>query len=43
MLNWLFKARRMRGDARAAQRGPEALGKRVGRRGAHRLLSRLLR
>lgn len=22
MLNWLFKARRMRGDARAAQRGP---------------------
>lgn len=43
MLNWLFRARRIQGDARAAQRGPEAFGKRMGRRGAHRLLSRLLR
>lgn len=43
MLNWLLKARRMRGDVNAARSGPQAVGKRVGRRGAHRLLSRLLR
>lgn len=43
MLNWLLRARRVRGDVRAAGRGPGALGKRVGRRAAHRLLSRLLR
>ncbi|GAA1486259.1 hypothetical protein [Brachybacterium fresconis] len=43
MLKWLFRARRAQGDVRAAQRGPEAVGKRVGRRTAHRLLSRLLR
>lgn len=43
MLKWLFRARRVRGDVRAAQRGPEAVGRRAGRRGAHRLLRRLLR
>ncbi|WP_345077399.1 hypothetical protein [Brachybacterium paraconglomeratum] len=43
MLNWLFRARRLRGDVRVAQQGPQAVGKRAGRRAAHRLLSRLLR
>ncbi|MGO1284301.1 MAG: hypothetical protein ACTHWF_07755 [Brachybacterium sp.] len=43
MLNWLLRARRARGDVQAARRGPEAMGKRAGRRGAHRLLRRLLR
>ncbi|HEX7352812.1 hypothetical protein [Brachybacterium sp.] len=43
MLNWLLRARRVRGDVRAAQQGPGAVSRRVGRRTAHRLLSRLLR
>lgn len=43
MLNWLFRARRVQGDVRAARQGPDAVGRRVGRRTAHRLLSRLLR
>jgi hypothetical protein len=32
MLNWLLKLRRARGDARAVKQGPEAVGKRAGRR-----------
>src|SRR5690625_8008638 len=43
MLNWLLRARRVRGDVRAARRGPGAVGKRVGRRSVRRLLRRLLR
>lgn len=43
MLNWLLRARRVRGDVQAARRGPEAMGRRVGRRTAHRLLRRLMR
>ncbi|WP_260853660.1 hypothetical protein [Kocuria palustris] len=43
MLNWLFRARRMQGDVRAMRSGPQAYGKRLGRRSAHRLLSRLMR
>lgn len=43
MLNWLLRLRRMRGDARAAQLGPQAMGKRLGRRSLHRLVRRLFR
>ena len=43
MLNWLLRMRRLRGDARAVRRGPEAVGKRAGRRTAHRLVRRLFR
>ncbi|MBB3666685.1 hypothetical protein FHX47_000278 [Garicola koreensis] len=43
MLNWLLRLRRMRGDARAVRRGPQAMGKRAGRRGLHRLVRRLFR
>ncbi|MGO2313014.1 MAG: hypothetical protein ACTIMA_05135 [Brachybacterium tyrofermentans] len=43
MFGWLFRARRVKGDVNAARQGPEAVGKRVGRRSAHRLLRRLLR
>ncbi|GAA1292207.1 MULTISPECIES: hypothetical protein [Brachybacterium] len=43
MLNWLMRLRRASGDARAVSRGPEAVGKRAGRRTAHGLLRRLLR
>src|SRR5690625_7451823 len=43
MLNWLLRARRVRGDVRAARRGPEAVGRRVGRRRVRRLPRPLLR
>lgn len=43
MLNWLIRMRRMRGDARAMRRGPEAMGRRAGKRGIMRLVRRLLR
>src|SRR5690625_5070071 len=43
MLNWLLRARRGRGDGRAARRGPEAVGRRVGRGSVRRLLRRLMR
>ncbi|SMY13248.1 hypothetical protein [Brevibacterium jeotgali] len=43
MLNFLLRLRRLRGDARAVRRGPEAMGKRAGRRAAHRIVSRLFR
>jgi hypothetical protein len=43
VLRWLFKLRRIRGDARAARRGPKVLGKRLLERGVLRLVRRLLR
>ncbi len=43
VLRWLFKLRRIRGDARAARRGPKALGKRVLERKVIRLVRSLLR
>lgn len=43
MLNWLLRARRLRGDARAVRRGPQAMGKRGGRRVLHRVVRRLFR
>ncbi len=43
MLRWLFKLRRIRGDARAARRGPKALGKRVLERKVVGLVRRLFR
>ena len=43
MLNWLLKLRRLRGDARAVKRGPEAVGKRAGRRALNRAARRALR
>lgn len=43
MLNWLRKLRRVRGDARAVSQGPEAVGKRVGRRAINRAARRALR
>lgn len=43
MLNWLLRMRRMRGDVRAARRGPQAMGKRAGRRGLLRLVRQLFR
>ena len=43
MLNWLMRLRRLNGDVRAARRGPNALGKRAGRRGIQRLVRRILR
>lgn len=42
-MRWLFKYLRIKGDVRAARRGPSALGKRYARRAAHRQLSRWLR
>ncbi len=43
MLNFLLRMRRLRGDVRAARSGPGAVGKRAGRRAAHRLVNRLFR
>lgn len=43
MLNKLLKLRRMRGDARAVQRGPDAVAKRGARRGLRSLVRRLFR
>lgn len=43
MLNRLLQLRRVRGDVRAARRGPRAMGKRAGRRGIMSLVRRLLR
>ena len=43
MLRWLFRLRRIRGDARAARRGPKALGKRLLERKVTRLVRRLFR
>ncbi len=43
MLRKLLKFRRMRGDVRAASRGPKALGKRLAERRVHRLVRRLFR
>ncbi len=43
MLRWIFKLLRIRGDARAARRGPKALGKRVLERRVIRLVRRLFR
>lgn len=43
MLNLLLRMRRLRGDARAARSGPQAMGKRAGQRAAHRLVRRIFR
>jgi hypothetical protein len=43
MLNWLLKLRRVRGDARAVKQGPEAVGKRAGRRAINKAARRALR
>ena len=43
MLNWLLRARRLRGDVNAVRSGPRAMGRRAGSRLAHRLVSRLVR
>ena len=43
VLRWLLRMQRIRGDARAARRGPKVLGKRVLERGVVRLVRRLFR
>ena len=43
MLRMLLKLQRLRGDARAASRGPKALGKRLLERRVLRLVRRLFR
>lgn len=43
MLRKLLKLRRIKGDVRAASRGPKALGKRLLERRVHRLVRRLFR
>ncbi|MFD4007173.1 hypothetical protein ACFU1Q_14435 [Brachybacterium paraconglomeratum] len=43
MLNWLWKLRRAQGDARAVKQGPEAVGKRAGRRAINKAAKRALR
>jgi hypothetical protein len=43
MLRTLFRILRLVGDAKAAARGPGALGRRVVRRRAHRTLARVMR
>lgn len=42
MIKMLFKIQRLRNDARAASRGPEALGRRLTERAVHRLVHKLL-
>lgn len=43
MLNRLLRLRRARGDVRAVQRGPKAVGKRAARRQGHRMVRRFFR
>lgn len=43
MFNKILRLRRLRGDMRAAQRGPQAMGKRMGQRGLIRLVRQLFR
>lgn len=43
MLNLLLRIRRLRGDARAARSGPQAMGRRFGQRAAHRVVRRIFR
>ncbi|WP_264674022.1 hypothetical protein [Brachybacterium subflavum] len=43
MLKWLRRIRRASGDARAVGKGPEAVGKRAGRRAAHKAVNRAIR
>ncbi|WP_276309462.1 hypothetical protein [Brachybacterium endophyticum] len=43
MLKWLLKLRRASGDAEAVSKGPEAVGKRAGRRAAHKAVNRAIR
>lgn len=43
MLNWLLKLRKVRGDARAVQKGPEAVGKRAGRRAVNKAARRAIK
>jgi hypothetical protein len=42
-MRWLFKLLRLRGDARALSRGPDAYGRRVVRRRVNRVFNRALR
>ena len=42
MIKTLLKIQHLRNDARAARRGPKALGKRLARRAAHKLLYKVL-
>lgn len=42
MLDWLFTARRAKGDINAARRGPKALAQRGVTRGARRGVTRLI-
>jgi hypothetical protein len=39
----LYRVLRAAGDVQAVQRGPRAVGRRLGRRQAHRVVNRLLR
>lgn len=43
MIGTLLKIKRVRGDVRAASRGPKALGKRLLERSIHRLIHRMFR
>lgn len=43
MLRTILKLKRLKGDARAASRGPKALTKRLSERAVHRLVRRLFR
>jgi hypothetical protein len=42
MIKVLLKLHHLRGDARAASRGPKALSKRLLRRAAHKLVYKIL-
>ena len=43
MLNKLLRLRRLRNDAQAVRRGPEAAGRHFAQRAAHRLVRRIFR
>lgn len=43
MLDWLLRARRVRGDVNAIRQGPRAVARRGAQRGLHRLVNRLFR
>lgn len=43
MLKTILKLKRLKGDVRAASRGPQALGKRLTERAVHRFVHKLFR
>lgn len=43
MLNKLLRLRRLRNDAQAVRRGPEAAGRHFAQRAVHRLVRRIFR